>query len=84
LSGHHLDQLHQRRRIEEVHADDPLRLGHPGGDRRHREGGGVRGQDGFRATHLGQLGEQLLLQAQLLRRGLDHELAAGQVLDSRG
>ncbi|MEK6252518.1 MAG: hypothetical protein AABM43_11345 [Actinomycetota bacterium] len=67
-----------------MHADDPLRLGHPGCDRGHREGGGVRGQDGFRATHLGQLGEQLLLEREILRRGLDHQLAAGQVLESRG
>ena len=41
VAGDDLDQAHQRRRVEEVHAADPLRALGPGGDRGHRERGGV-------------------------------------------
>ena len=49
LGGDDLDQLHQRRRVEEVHADDALGVGDAGGDRRHPQRGGVGGEDRSRA-----------------------------------
>ena len=45
VAGDHLDQPHQRRRVEEVHAADALGPLDPGGDRGHRQRGGVGGQD---------------------------------------
>jgi hypothetical protein len=35
IARHHLDKAHERRRIEEVHADNALGPGHGSGDLRH-------------------------------------------------
>ena len=65
-AGDHLDQLHQRRRVEEVHADDALGGG-AGGDLPDRQGGGVGGENCLRAADLSQRREQLALQLHVLR-----------------
>ena len=83
VAGDHLDQAHQRGRVEEVHAADALGPLHPGGDRGHRERGGVGGQDRLGSADAGEPREQLALQLQVLGRSLDHQLAAGQVLQPR-
>ena len=83
VAGDHLHQAHQRRRVEEVHAADALGPLHPGGDRGHRERGGVGGQDRLGSADAGELREQLALQLQVLGSSLDHQLAAGQVLQPR-
>ena len=54
LGGDHLDQLHQRRRVEEVHADHALGVGHAGGDVGDPQRGGVGGEDRLRAADRGQ------------------------------
>ena len=82
VAGDDLDQAHQRRRVEEVHAAHPLRPLDAGGDRGHRQGGGVRGEDRLRPAELGQFGEQAALQLEVLRRRLDHELAFAELLDA--
>ena len=43
--------------------------------------GGVGGEDRLRAAGLGQRGEQLALQLEVLGRRLDHQVAAGQVVE---
>ena len=55
LGGDDLDQLHQRRRVEEVHADDALGVGHAGGDLGDPQRGGVAGEDRLGAADRGQL-----------------------------
>ena len=82
VSGDDLHQPHQRRRVEEVHAAHPLRPLDAGGDRGHRQRGGVGGQDRLRPAELGQLGEQAALQLEVLGRRLDHELAVAELLDA--
>ena len=83
VAGDDLDELHQRRRVEEVHADDPLGLGDPRRDRGHREGGGVGGEDGVGPADRGEPLEQVPLQVEVLGRGLDHQVAVPQDLDDR-
>ena len=82
--GDHLDQLHQRRRVEEVHADHPLGVRRLGGDRgdRREEVLVARIVSGPQAS--ARAGEQLALQLQLLGRRLDHQIAAGEVGEARG
>ena len=75
----HLDELLHRRRVEEVHADDPLGVRRRDGDLGDRQRGGVGGQHGVRRDDRVDLAEQLLLEVELLRNGLDHELAVGEV-----
>ena len=71
-----LDQLHDRRRVEEVHADDlvgPVRGDRDLGDRQRRR---VGRQDRLRLADLVQLGEDLLLQVEMLGHGLDDQVDA--------
>src|SRR5665648_280428 len=79
-----LDELHDRGRVEEVHAHDILRaLGHHGAlDDRQREGG--RGQDRARLADLVEVLEQRLLDLEILHDSLDHQVDLGQVLERRG
>ena len=72
--AHHLDQLHDRRGVEEVHADDLARPA--GGDRDlgDRQGRGVGRQDGVRRADPVQLGEDLGLELHALGHGLDDQV----------
>ena len=81
--AHDLDQLHDRRRVEEVHPDD---LARPAGDHRElgdRQARGVGGQDRVRRADLVQLGEDLGLELHALGHGLDDQLGVGEVLQRR-
>ncbi len=73
LPGDDLDQLHDRRRVEEVHADHALGAGHAGGDLGDAQRGGVAGQHAVAGHVLGDLGEQLALELEVLGRGLDDQ-----------
>ncbi len=77
--GDDLDQLHQRRRVEEVHADHASAVGNLGGDRGHGQRGGVGGEDRVGTAGLRQVREQPPLQLQVLRGRLDHEVAFAEV-----
>ena len=81
IAGHHLDQLDQHRRVEEMHADDALRVRHRRRDRGDREGGGVGGEHRPISAHIGQTPEQRALHLEVLGRRLDHELAPAEVLE---
>ena len=74
--AHDLDQLHDRRRVEEVHPDD---LARPPGDHRElgdRQARGVGRQDRVRRADLVQLREDLGLELHALGHGLDDQLGA--------
>ena len=79
----HLDQPHHGSRVEEVHPHHSLGPGNAGGDLGDRERRGVgrehaSGIDGRRDG-----AEQLQLQFQPLRRGLDHELGRRELPEVR-
>ncbi len=76
----HLDHLHQRHGIEEVVACDAARLLGADRDRGDRQRGGVGGDHGIRAQDGFQLRHQVALDFQLLDNGLEHHVAAGQVV----
>ena len=82
LAGHDLEQAHERRRVEEVHAHDALGAGHGGGEVGDRQRRGVGGQHARRVDHVGQLPEQPALGFQRLGDGLDDQRARGQVLEA--
>ena len=81
--AHDLDQLHDRRRVEEVHPDDLARPAGAHGQLGHRQARGVRREDGVRGTDLVELGEDLGLELHALRHGLDDELRGGEILQRR-
>ena len=81
LGADDLDERHQRRRVEEVHADDPSGRRRGGCDLGHRERRGVRGEDGVRAADPLELGEELPLRLELLDDRLDHDVAVGEVAE---
>ena len=70
------------RQVEEVHAHHKLGARGGAGQRGHRDGGGVGGEHRLRRDHR-QLLEQLALELAALRRGLDDQLAAHEVLQPR-
>ena len=74
-----LDELEHWRGVEEVHADDPLGVPRRDGDLGHGEGRGVRREDRVRCDDRVEATEELLLELELLRHGLDHELAVRQI-----
>jgi hypothetical protein len=74
-----LDELLHRGGVEEVHADDALGVLRRDGDLGDRQGRGVRREDRVGGDHLVDLAEQFLLEVQVLRHGLDDELAGGEV-----
>ncbi len=80
------DQLHQRHRIHEVHAHEFRRAVGIGSQTRHRNGRGVRRNDGFGAQNRTQSLENLFLGFFVLGCGLDHEIAIRQeaVFRTRG
>ena len=81
LGADDLHERHQRRRVEEVHADDALGRRDRAGDLRDRERRRVRREDGVGATDAFQLREQLPLGLELLDDRLDHDVAVGEVAD---
>ena len=82
LAGDHLEQAHDRRRIEEVHADDPLGALGSRGDRRDQQRRGVARQHALVGDDaVRQPREQLVLELQALGRRLDHQLARGKILE---
>ena len=76
--AHELDEREHRDRVEEVHADDALRMPQLGchlGDRQRR---GVRDEQALLRDDLLERGEHLALDGDLLEDGLDHEVAAAE------
>ena len=84
LGANDLDERHQRRRVEEVHADDPLGPCRRGGDLGDGERRGVRREHGVGPADPVELGEELALRLQLLDDRLDHEVAVGEVVELGG
>ncbi len=77
-----LDELLDRCRVEEVHADDTPGQTRRGADLGHRQGRGVGGQDGVLGDHAVEPLEELALERELLDDRLDDQLAlldVGQV-----
>src|SRR5690625_6875827 len=72
LGAHHLHQRHLCDRVEEVQTHHPLRVIQVGGHVRHRQCGGVRGQDRLRCDDLLELGENLLLDRKSTRLNSSH------------
>ena len=81
LGAHDLDERHQRRRVEEVHADDALRPRRGGRDLGDGERRGVRREHGVGPADPVELGEELPLRLELLDDRLDHEVAVGEVVE---
>jgi hypothetical protein len=82
LSRHNLEQRHQRRRVEEMHADHALGSLGSACDRRHQQGGRVGRQHALPGHDLlRQLPEQLALELEPLGRGLDHQFAGTEVAE---
>ena len=79
LRPHHLDERHQRCRVEEVQPDDPIRPRRRGGDLRHRQRRRVRREHGSRVADPFELDEERALRAELLHDRLDHEVARREV-----
>jgi hypothetical protein len=78
-AGDDLDQRHQRRRVEEVHADDAVGHGDGGGDRGHAQRGGVGRQHAVVADGPGDRREEGPLELEVLGGRLDDELARSEV-----
>ena len=76
LAGDHLDHRDQVRRVRPVHADDALGIGADGGDLRDRDARRVRGEHGVIRHVLLELRKYLVLELDLLRHGLEHEVRA--------
>ena len=81
--AHDLDQLHQRHRVEEVHAEH---LPRPPGGRRHRRHVARRrvgGEDRVRRTDPVELGERLVLEDLVLGHRLHDEIGGLELLQPR-
>jgi hypothetical protein len=78
-SANNLDELHHRRRVEEVHPQDPRGLLRGDGKLGDREGRGVGGEDRVVGDDRIERGEDLLLEGQVLGNRLDDELAPGEL-----
>ena len=76
--ANHLNQLHHRHRIEEVHPDHLVRtLGHRR-QLRDRDRRRIRRQNHLRPAEVVQVAEELRLDLDALARRLDHEVAPRQ------
>jgi hypothetical protein len=75
----HFHQRHQRHGVEEVHADQALRLAQLGGDGSDGDRRSIGGEDGFIADDALQVGEQAALDVQVFDDGFDHQLCVGNV-----
>ena len=80
-AGDHLQQRHQRRRVEEVHAHHSLGMLGGGRERGHQQRRRVAGQHAVGGDDLREPGEQLVLELDALGGGLDDDLAAGELLE---
>ena len=78
-----LDERQHRDRVEEVHADDALRMFEVGAHLRHRERGRVGREDALGGHDALELGEDLLLHGHLLEYRFEHEVAAREHGPSR-
>ena len=78
----HLDHAHQRHRVEEVKAGDPLRPLAGGGDGGDRQRRGIAGEDGLRRDYGFQPAQQFLLGLQALDDGLHHQFAVAQLFQA--
>ena len=77
-AGDDLDEAHDGRGVEEVHADHAPGVGRRAGDRGDRDRGGVGREHGARRD-LAQGREELALELEALGRGLDDEPRLRQV-----
>ncbi len=75
-TAHDLDQAHDVRGAEEVHADDRLRPAHRRCDAIHVQGGRVGREDGVGAANTIELPEDLALDVHILEHGLDDQVRA--------
>src|SRR6266568_4302793 len=82
--GDQLQQPHDRRRVEEVHPDDPLGPLGDHGQVDDRERGGVGGQDDLRPGQLVQPAEQAELCLHVLGGRLEDQVGVGHVLEVGG
>ncbi len=80
LTTDDLQQREDRDRVEEVEADHALRVLELGGHLRHRQRGGVGGEDRVRRGDRLDLREHLLLDGHLLEHGLDDEVRVREAL----
>ena len=82
----HLDQAHDRHRIEEMQADEALGIGRTGRHAGNRNRAGVGCHDRVFAQHLAGRFEDLALDFLTLGRGLDDEVRFGhrRVIADRG
>ena len=78
-----LDERQHRDRVEEVHADDALRMFEVSAHLRHRERGRVGREDALGGHDALELGEDLLLDGHLLEHRLEHEVAAREHVPAR-
>ena len=69
------------RRVEEVHADHALRAGHAGAIAVTLSDDVLVASTQSSPHDLGERAEQLALELEALRRGLDHQVAGGQVAE---
>ena len=77
--AHHLQQGHDVRGREKVHADDVARTRGGAGDLIDIERGGIAGQHGAGLGHLVQPGEYLLLERHVLEYRFDDDVGVFQV-----
>ena len=70
---HHLDQFHQRHRIEEMHADQTLRVAHAIGQRGDADRRGIGRDDRAFGQQGVELAQQLLLGLEFFDDHLDHQ-----------
>src|SRR6266508_1397897 len=81
------NDFHQRedgRGIEEVHADDTLRMFGCFGDLGNGQRRGVRGENRVRACQTIELGKDLALELELFEHRLDDEVALGEIAERGG
>jgi hypothetical protein len=74
-----LDQLHHRSRVEKVQTGHPLALLANRHQRRHRQRGGIGGQQRLRRDDAFQPLEQRFLDIQIFDDGLDDQIAIGDI-----
>ena len=79
--GDHLEQAHDRRGIEEVHAHHALPVRRGDRYRGDEQRGGVAREHAVRVDDLREQAEQLVLEREALRDGLDDQLAGCERLE---
>jgi hypothetical protein len=79
-----LDELHDRRRVHEVHADEAPGALRGRGQLGDGDAGGVRGQDGLRRQERVRLSQERLLRLLVLQDGLDEQLRPGALVERLG